>query len=292
MRGDFRKRLASGTVLFDGATGTTLQRMGLPVGMAPERWIYENPEAVYKNHRGYVEAGADVVLTNTLGANGLRFKESENSMYDMNARAAALARKAAGDNAYVAGSVGPTGLVLMMGEVSDEQVITVYKEQIQGLLEGGIDIVAVETMTDIEEACLAVQAAKELTNNPLIATLTFEPGKHGFHTVMGNTVETVVRRLEEAGVDATGSNCGTGIDTMIDIIAEMRKHTKLPLLAEPNAGLPEIEEGKIVYRESAEFMASKVPDLLAAGARLIGGCCGTTFEHIRLFRRILTEYQD
>ena len=292
MRKAFADVLGSKILLFDGATGTTLQKMGLPPGVAPEEWIFDNPEAVFQNHKGYVEAGADVVITNTLGANGLRLKDTKlaGKAYELNVKAAQLARKAAGDAVYVAGSIGPTGAILMMGDVSESRVIEVYKEQVQGLIDGGIDLVAVETMTDIDEACLAVRAVREISDIPVVATMTFEPGKQGFRTVMGNDIATVVARLTETGVNATGSNCGTGIDTMIEIITEMRRHTNLPLLAEPNAGLPEIVNGRVIYRESAEYMAAKVPDLLAAGANLIGGCCGTTFDHIKQFRNVLADY--
>jgi len=292
MQSSFKEYMRSKIVLFDGATGTTLQAMGLPIGTAPEEWIFENPDAVYQNHLGYIEAGADVVLTNTLGANSIRLKDTDlaDKAYELNKKAAELARKAAGETTFVAGSVGPTGVILMMGEISEEQVQEAYRQQIQGLIDGGIDVIAVETMTDIEEACLAVGAAKDISTLPVIATMTYEAGKQGFRTVMGNDIKTVVERLNDAGADATGSNCGTGIDTMIEIIKEMKQYTHLPLLAEPNAGLPEIVDGKIMYRESAEFMANKVKDLLQAGARLVGGCCGTTFEHIREFRKIIDTY--
>ncbi|MCR4437550.1 MAG: homocysteine S-methyltransferase family protein [bacterium] len=288
----FRAELGTKILLFDGATGTTLQALGLPVGTLPEVWNLENPEAVVQTHRGYVEVGADVVITNTLGANRFRLRETPlaGRAYEVNRRAAELARKAAGTRAFVAGSVGSTGLMLALGEVSESDVLEAYQEQVRGLVDGGADLIAVETMTDVGEACLAVKAAKSVCTLPVVATMSFEPGKKGYCTVMGTDIPTAVRRLEDAGADATGSNCGTGIDDMVAIIQEMRAHTHLPLLAEPNAGLPQMRAGKVIYTETPEYMASRVPDLLRAGAMLVGGCCGTTVEHIKLFRQVLDAW--
>ncbi|MDZ7272277.1 MAG: homocysteine S-methyltransferase family protein [candidate division KSB1 bacterium] len=294
MTRSFRAELSRRILLFDGATGTTLQAMGLPVGVMPEMWLFENPAAVVKTHRGYVEAGADVVISNSLGANRFRLRDTPfaGRAYEVSRRAAELAREAAGERAFVAGSVGSTGVLLALGEVPENDILDAYEEQIRGLVDGGADLIAVETMTDVEEACLAVRAAKAVCSLPVVATMTFEPGKRGYRTVMGTDIATAALRLQEAGADATGSNCGTGIDDMVAIIREMRAHTTLPLLAEPNAGLPQVREGKVVYGESPEYMAARVPDLLRAGARLIGGCCGTTADHIKLFRKAIDAWQE
>jgi len=259
----------------------------------PETWNFENPSAVVETHRGYVEAGADVVISNSLGANRFRLRDTPlaGRAYELSRRAAELAREAAGTRAFVAGSVGSTGILLALDTVPESEILEAYQEQVQGLADGGADLIAVETMTDVEEACLAVQAAKSVCSLPVVATMTFEPGKRGYRTVMGTDIATAARRLEEAGADATGSNCGTGIDDMVAIIREMRAHTSLPLLAEPNAGLPRVEQGRVVYRESPEYMAARVPDLLRAGAMLVGGCCGTTAAHIKLFRQVLDSWQ-
>ncbi len=290
----FLAELGSRILLFDGATGTTLQAMGLEVGVMPEMWNFDNPAAVVKTHRGYVDAGADVVISNSLGANRFRLRDTPlaGRAYELSRRAAELARQAAGDRVFVAGSVGSTGLLLALEEIAESEILEAYQEQVRGLADGGADLIAVETMTDVEEACLAVRAAKAACALPVVATMTFAPGKRGYRTVMGTDIPTAAQRLQEAGADATGSNCGTGIDDMVAIIREMRAHTTLPLLAEPNAGLPEVEQGKVVYRESPEYMAARVPELLRAGARLIGGCCGTTTEHIRLFRQAIDAWHD
>lgn len=289
----FRDELGKRVLLFDGATGTTLQAMGLPVGVMPEMWNFDNPSAVVQTHRGYVEAGADVVISNSLGANRFRLRDTplEGRAYEVSRRAAELARQAAGTDAFVAGSVGSTGLLLTLDSVPESEILEAYMEQVRGLTDGGADLIAVETMTDVEEACLAVRAAKAVCSLPVVATMTFEPGKRGYRTVMGTDIATAARRLEEAGADATGSNCGTGIDDMVAIIREMRAHTRLPLLAEPNAGLPQMEEGKVVYKESPEYMGARIPDLLRAGAMLIGGCCGTTVAHIKVFRQVLDSWR-
>jgi 5-methyltetrahydrofolate--homocysteine methyltransferase len=290
----FLELVASEIVLFDGAIGTMLQARGLPAGDPAEKWVIERPEEVVRLHRDYVEAGAQVLTTNSFG--GTRFKLSNwldpSRTRELNRRAAELAREAARDEAYVAGSVGPTGAFLEpLGTVSREEMKEAFAEQVSGLVEGGADLIIIETQMDIQEAALAVEAARSVCHLPIIANMTYNPGRAGYRTLMGNTVAECVQALEEAGADIVGSNCGTGIDDMIQVVREMKLVASRPILAEPNAGLPELVNGRTVYRETAEQMAGKLPALIEAGARVVGGCCGTTPEHTRRFRQKLDEVQ-
>lgn len=279
-------------LLFDGAIGTMLQSRGLPVGEPAEKWVLEKPEEVLRLHREYVEAGAEVLTTNTFG--GSRFKLqawlADPDVEGLNRKAAEIAREAAGDKVFVAGSVGPTGVFLEpLGTVSPDEMRAAFAEQVRGLVAGGVDVIIVETQMDVNEAVLAVEAAKDVGSVPVIANMTYDPGKAGFRTMMGNTVEECVRALQEAGADVVGTNCGTGIDDMIRVVQEIARWAEKPVLAEPNAGLPRLEGGRTVYDETPATMAEKLPELIRAGARIVGGCCGTTPEHIRLFRRVIDE---
>ncbi|MDZ7372521.1 MAG: homocysteine S-methyltransferase family protein [candidate division KSB1 bacterium] len=277
-------------VLFDGAIGTMLQARGLAPGDPAERWLLDHPEEVVRLHRDYVAAGAQVLTTNSFG--GSRFKLSNwldpSRAREVNRLAAQLAREAAADRAYVAGSVGPTGVFLEpLGPVSRQEMWEAFAEQVQGLAEGGADLIIIETQMDLNEALVAVEAARAVSQLPVIANMTYSPGKAGYRTLMGNTVQECVQALEAAGADLVGTNCGTGIDDMIQVVREMKQVAHRPILAEPNAGLPQLEQGRTVYKETAEEMAAKLASLIQAGAQVVGGCCGTTPEHIRLFRLAL-----
>jgi len=226
-----------------------------------------------------------MILTNSFGAspaklNGYGLKEKT---YEINKKAAAISKKAASDNVYVLGSMGPTGKMLMMGEISEEDMYNGYKEQAKGLEDGGADAILVETMTDLMEAKTAVKAAKENTELEIIATMTFEKtADGGYHTMMGITPTDAVNELIKAGADIIGANCGNGIEGMIGVVKEIRNVNKdIPVLIHANAGIPVYEDGKTVFPETPDEMATFVPDLLKAGANIIGGCCGTTPEHIR-----------
>ncbi len=291
MMRDFLKTIEQGVFLFDGGIGTQLQAHGLKVGESPEKWNLERPQVVEQIHANYVAAGARAVTTNTFGGSPHKLKSEglADKVVELNRAAAQLARKAAGNRVFVAGSVGPTGALIMMGELSPEEMRRGFEQQVRGLIEGGADVIIIETMSDLDEAKLALEAAKNVSDLPVIVSMTYEPGARGFRTMMGVDIATAVQVLEEAGADVLGTNCGTGIDKAIEIVAEMRQHTTRPILAEPNAGLPKLVDGRTVYEETPERMAGKLPELIKAGANIVGGCCGTTPEHIKLFSKIISE---
>lgn len=267
----------------DGAWGTMLQSRGLMPGDCPEEWNISHPDHVRDIASKYIEAGSDIILTNTFG--GSRFKLSsfnlQDRAYELNRSGAQISREAAGDDKIVLSSVGPTGKFLEpLGDVSEEQMIENFFDQMRGLVDGGVDGILIETMADTAEAVCAVKAAKEVSDLPVLVTFTFEKGKVGYRTMMGASVEQVVTALTEAGADFLGTNCGNGIEQIVEIIREMRQHTDKSLVAHPNAGLPKLVGGNTVFDQSPAEMAKHVPPLIQAGANIIGGCCGTTPAHI------------
>jgi 5-methyltetrahydrofolate--homocysteine methyltransferase len=276
----------------DGAWGTFLHAKGLKPGQCPELWNIEHPDEVYDIAKSYIDAGADMVETNSFG--GSSFKLMHYGLADraseLNQAAAAISRKAAGDK-FVLGSVGPTGKILMMGEVTPEDIYESFKEQVIALEKGGADAIIIETMTDIEEALLAVRAAKENTSLEVICTMTFEKTLDGeFRSMMGVSPTEMVTELVPEGVDIIGANCGNGIEGMIQIVKEIRScNAEIPVLVHANAGMPVYHEGKTLFPESPEQTASYVRAIINAGVNIIGGCCGTTPEHIRQIARIVRE---
>lgn len=290
-KADFMTRLKAGEILVsDGAWGTELQKMGLPAGGCAEEWNASHPEQVKQLIRNYCQAGADMVLSNSFG--GTRYRLTRHGHGDrvaeLNAAAARLSKSVAKEfGAFVVSSVGPTGeFVEPLGLISEEEMYNAFKEQIAALKEGGADAVVVETVFAMEEILLAVKAAKDL-GMTCFATMTFDPGAQGFKTMMGVTVERAAKELDASGADVIGTNCGNGVENMVKIVTEMRSHTRKPILVHSNAGLPQLVQGQVVYRENPEMMASKVKDLISAGANIIGGCCGTTPDHIRAFRQVV-----
>jgi len=288
----FADRLKKGILLFDGGIGTQLQERGLGVGEAPERWNIEHPDRIEAIHRDYVQAGAEVLTTNSFG--GSSYKLSKGGMvdevYKANFQAAAIAKRAAQGRAWVAGSVGPTGEFLEpLGLVKPDEMREAFKVQVKALMDGGADVIIIETMTALEEIVLAVQAAREIGNFPVIGSMTFDPTKQGYRTMMGVDIPTAVKTLLAEGVDAVGSNCGNGIENFIDIVKEMRQETDAPILAEANAGIPQLENGRTVFRETPALMAARLSNLIDAGADIVGGCCGTTPEHVRRFKEVVDQ---
>jgi len=294
--GKVLEKLAEGKVLVsDGAWGTFLHRKGLKADECPESWNLQRPDDVLEIASTYVEAGADIILTNSFGASPLKLEGYglEARTIELNRSAAELSKKAAGEGILVMGSMGPTGKMVMMGEVSPQEVFKGFMEQSSGLAEGGVDGIAIETMTDPEEARLAIEAVKKVTALDLACTFTFSKNQDGvYRTMMGTDVEAYLEMALSAGADIIGANCGNGTAGMIEIVKVIRAlDPEIPVLVHANAGLPIYQDGKTVFPESPGEMASQIEDLVRAGANIVGGCCGTTPEHIRQIVQVLSKKQ-
>jgi 5-methyltetrahydrofolate--homocysteine methyltransferase len=277
-------RLARGeTLVADGATGTYLQQHGLEPGGCPEAFNLTHPDVIRGMAAAYFAAGSDFVLTDSFGGNRFMLKKYGfgDRVREINRRAAELARNAAPEGRYVVGSMGPTGEFLEpLGNVSSQEMLDAFAEQAAALAEGGVDGLDIETMTAIDEAALAVRAAREATGLPVFATMVFDKGPRGLFTMMGITPERAVTDLTAAGADVIGTNCGNGIDVMIEIARRIRAATGGPVMVKSNAGIPSIVDGAIVYPESPEFMADRFKQLVDLGVNVVGGCCGTGPAHI------------
>jgi len=269
-------------LIADGATGTQLLACGL-TGNCPEAWNIEQPDVVREVCRAYVDAGSQLVCTNTFGASEWKLERSGHAADQerfCNA-AAENALAAAGGKAYVLANIGPTGeLPEPFGAHSIDEFEAVFAVQIQLLAEAGAHGVIIETMANADEGAAAVRAAKRACGLPVIACATYSAGNAGYRTLMGETVAQATEKLLEAGADAVGSNCGLGIGQMTEVVKEIKAATSGPLIAEPNAGQPRLVNGETVFEESAADWAPKVPGLAEAGANIVGGCCGTGPDHI------------
>jgi 5-methyltetrahydrofolate--homocysteine methyltransferase len=275
------KLLANGLMISDGAWGTQLQVRGLPSGTTPDTWNLTNAGKVEEVARAYVDAGSQVILTNTFRANAVAMHDTSVSDLDaINRAGVAISKKAAGNQALVFASIGPTGKILVSGEVSADQVANAFAEQARSLAGAGADALLIETMSDIEEARLAVEAARS-TGLPVLASFAFDSGKNKDRTMMGATPESIAAAMAEAGADAVGANCGVGVELAIPICARLRAACDLPLWIKPNAGLPKIEGTAIRYETSADYFASHFAALAQAGASFVGSCCGSTPDFIR-----------
>lgn len=272
---------ASAPVVTDGAWGTQLQARGLPIGACPDGWNLTHPEQVAAVAQAYVDAGSRIILTNTFGASSVNLARHDlgDQAAAINRAGAALSKAAAGDRALVFGSIGPSGKMLMMGEVTAEALAASFGEQATALAAGGADGIVVETMSDLDEALLALAAAKA-TGLPVVVSMTFSAGKAKDRTVMGVKPEQAAAALTEAGADAIGANCGLGIEDYVPICARLHAATDLPIWIKPNAGLPVLVDGVAQYNTGAAEFVGHVPALIQAGATFIGGCCGSTPEFI------------
>jgi len=271
------------TVLGDGAMGTMLLEHGLSPGDCPEAWNLEHPEIVSSIHQGYVDAGSDFIETNTFGANPIKLArfDLDRKLEDIIRAGVDLARQAAGKRCLVAASIGPTGALLQpYGDTPREKVADAFRATVQAVAQADIDFFLVETMSDPEEARLAIGAIREFSDRPIVATMAFTKGAKGYRTMMGTTPEQCATVLADAGAHIVGVNCCAGTGEAAEIVAEMRQVSSYPLIAQPNAGAPKLERGRAVYPESPQSFARGMEQVLAEGAVIIGGCCGTTPEHI------------
>ncbi len=285
-------RIKSGEILLsDGAMGTMLMSKGLKSGDCPELFNLDNPGLLKEIAQTYLDAGADLIQTNTFGASPLKLADYklENKTEEINRNAVIAVKQIVDGKAYVNASVGPSGkMIYPLGDITPDQLYESYFRQVTALISSGSDIISIETMSDILEAVLAVKAVKDIKNDiPVIASMTFEKTKRGYYSIMGVTIPKAAEELKNAGADIIGSNCGYGILDMIDIAREFRKYSDLPLIIQSNAGLPEVKKGNLIFPESEEFMSSHIKELIDAGVSIIGGCCGTTPEYIAAFRKEL-----
>lgn len=272
---------AAGPVVTDGAWGTQLQARGLRVGACPDEWNLTQPERVEEVARAYVAAGSQVIITNTFGSTRILLQRHglDDRVVEINRVGAEISRRAAGDRAKVFASIGPSGKMLMMGEVTETELRDAFAEQARALADGGADALVIETMTDPAEAVLAVAAARE-TGLPVVACMTFDSGKDLDRTMMGTTVEQAVETLVEAGADCIGSNCGQGVEGFVSLCRRLHAATDRPIWIKANAGLPEMVDGQTVYRQTAQGFADYIPEMIEAGAAFVGGCCGTSPDFI------------
>ena len=282
-------RLLTGTpIITDGAWGTQLQALGLTPGDCPDHWNLTHPDEVRKVAQRYVDAGSQVILTNTFGANRIMLAGHNlaDKVKEINAAGVRISKEAAGARAMVFASIGPSGKMIMSGDVTEEELAVAFTEQATALAVAGADALVVETMADVVEARIAVSAA-HATGLPVVASMVFDSGKDKDRTMMGTTPETVATELTAAGADVIGANCGLGIEGYIPIARRLRAATSLPVWIKANAGLPEMKDGKITYRTTPDEFASLAKQLGEAGVAFVGGCCGTSPDFVAALTRTL-----
>lgn len=290
MDNPFLQRLHAGPMLADGGMASMLYTEGIDFRRCFEETNLTHPELVQNIHRRYIAAGAEIIEANTFGANRFKLQAYglEGKVRDINYAGAKIARDArevTGEAVFVAGSLGPTGLMLKPGvSVAQEEIAAAYQEQIEGLLEGGVDLLTFETFTDVDELALAIRIAHRVCQLPIIAQATFN---EDLHTLAGQSVETVVQTLEDAAVDVIGTNCTIGPQGVLDVVSRMLSRTRLPVSAVPNAGFPRHLEGRFFYLSTPQYCADYARQYLDMGARVIGGCCGTTPDHIRAMKEVM-----
>jgi 5-methyltetrahydrofolate--homocysteine methyltransferase len=277
----FTDRLAAGTLVADGATGTNYQRLGIAPGVAPEEWVFDEPEQVQELHRRFVAAGAQLILTCTFGGSSLRLADERlaGRADELNRRAAELAREAAGDGVLVAGSIGPTGhLTEPLGPLTHDLAVETFSQQAHALAAGGVDVLVLETFFSLDEGLWALEGIRRVTDLPVVVSYSFDQGTR---TMMGLTPAQVVEAFAPLAVAAVGANCGKSLDETDAIVDELLAVAgDLPLWVKPNAGVPRIVGEDVVYDAGPEDMARHAAAYVAKGVRVVGGCCGTTPEHL------------
>lgn len=284
----FRQMTQEKIILLDGATGTELQKRNMPKDVCPEQWVLAHPHVLKEIQQGYIDAGSDIILACTFGGNRIKLREFglQDKVLQFNRELVAISKEAAGNNCLVAGDLAPTGkFVEPFGEMKFEEIVDAYKEQVQGLLQGGVDLFFIETMLDLQETRAAVLAVRETCDLPLIASMTFDTGAK---TLTGSDPVTVLITLQSLGADAVGANCSTGPEDMLQVVKLMAAYARVPIMVKPNAGLPRLMEGRTVFDMGPEEFGKYAADLVAAGAGILGGCCGTTPLHIRSARESLS----
>lgn len=279
----------------DGAWGTYLFKKGLASGNCPEEWNLTNYDDVFDIAKSYVDAGADIISTNSFGSN--LFKLSQYNLQDILSEicqtAAEISRKAAGADKIVMASIGPTGKFLIMGDVTGEDLYNSFKQQAIAFEKGGADAVCIETFYALDEAELAIKAVKENTSLEVICTFTFDKSESGYKTLMGISPQQMAESLIAYGADIIGANCGSGFEVMVEIVKMVRETSpRIPIMIQANAGLPAFENEELVYSETPEKIKDIIPRLIDAGANIIGGCCGTTPEHIKVISKIVSDYNN
>ena len=293
MTNKFLERLAAGDVLVaDGATGTNLQKVGLQSGTSPEDWVFDRPEEILKLQRAWVEAGSDLILTCTFGGTRLRLKDSRyaDRAPELNRRAVEIAREATrGHDVLIAGSIGPTGqLFTPFGPLTKAAALETYAEQAQALVEGGVDLLVIETHFALDEAEAAIEGAKQVSDLPIVISFSYD---RGVRTMMGVKPTQVVKAFKELGVTAVGANCGTTLENMEKIVQEYAAtNSGLYIWAKPNAGLPTVVNGVATYDVSPQQMADSALRNVELGARIVGGCCGSTPAHVAAIAKAVKSH--
>ncbi|MCJ7802525.1 MAG: homocysteine S-methyltransferase family protein [Candidatus Marinimicrobia bacterium] len=285
----FEKLKQEKILVSDGAMGSLLFEKGLNPGDCPERFNLEHPKVLAEIAQAYLQAGADIIQTNTFGASPLKLSDYnlDDKTKEINQKAVEIVKQVVDSKAFVSGSIGPTGKMLIpYGDIEPASMKDNYKKQSRALIESGVDLLCIETMTDLNEALIAIQSAREISLEiPIIATMTFDVIPQGCVTIMGNGVAEVCTKLQEFGANVIGSNCGNGTKNMITIAKEFLSNTELPIIIQSNAGIPTIVDDHVVYQETPEEFADFTKILLELGVSIIGGCCGTTPDHIKAIKQ-------